>query len=121
MKKFILILAAAICLCSCGQGNNPFKADESKRHRIVTVHVPSGYEVVTASRNDWGVSYLVKPMADDYIPTTKQLLQQNEVAEAWSTTVVFIESREDMTDDLDCWHDDEDYSSWGLEDDIDYD
>lgn len=120
MKKFILILIAAICLASCNEGN-PFKVDESGKNRIVTVYVPDGYELITASRNDWGVSYLVKPMADDYIPTTKKLMQENGDALAWETTVVFIESRGNMTSDQDCWCNDEDDSSWGLEDDVDYD
>jgi hypothetical protein len=113
VKRFILILVAAMCLGSC--------AVKQSKNRTVTVYVPDGYELITASRNYWGVSYLVKPMADDYIPTTKKLLQENEDNLAWKTEVVFIESRGNMTSDQDCWCNDEDDSSWGLEDDVDYD
>ena len=113
MKKFILILTAALCFSSCTVKQN--------KNRTVTIYVPDGYELITASRNDWGVSYLIKPMTDDYIPMTKKLMQENGDALSWNTTVIFIESRGNMTSDQDYLWNDEDSSSWGLEDDVDYD
>ena len=100
MKKFVLILVAALCLSSCVEENHqPTWLDrqmgtvKQSRNRTITINVPDGYELITASRNYWGVSYLIKPMADDYIPTTKTLMQENEDALTWNTTVIFIENR----------------------------
>ena len=88
MKKIILlIISISICLCSC---------NEQERTRVcggeMTINLPAGQELMTATWEGKHLIYLTRPMAPDYVPVTKAF-QESFSSGAIRSTVYFKESR----------------------------
>ena len=88
MKKIILlIITISICLCSC---------TEQIRTRAyggdMTINLPAGQELMSATWEDNNLFYLTRPMASDYVPMTK-VLQERTFLGVIKSTVYFKESR----------------------------
>ena len=95
MKKFILILVAALCLSSCVEKKQTDWLVEQMAANstpYLVVQVPRGQEVIDYSWRNQVLTYMIKPMDDDYVPTTKRVMA-SFIPGGWETTVVFQESR----------------------------
>ena len=102
MKKFILILVAALCLGSCVEQNHQptwldvqmGTADEmaTRKTTYQVIYVPRGQEVIDIAWRNTLLTYMIRPMDDDYVPTTKRVMA-SFVPGVWETYYVFQESR----------------------------
>ena len=87
MRKFILALIAAICLCSCAQ-----QMTTRELGGEMTIELPKGQELMMVTWKDYDLFYLTRPMADDYVPM-KKTFKENSAYGVLESTVYFIESR----------------------------
>ena len=87
MKKFILILIAAICLCSCTE-----QIMTRELGGEMTIELPKGQELMMVTWKDTDLFYLTRPMADDYVPV-KKTFKESSAYGVMESTVYFIESR----------------------------
>ena len=87
MKKFILIIAAIICLCGCTEQirTRQFGGE-------MTINLPAGQELMEVTWKDDDLFYLTRPMAPDYVPV-KKTFQESSSWGVMESTVYFIESR----------------------------
>ena len=88
MKKIIiLLLTVSICLCSC---------NEQIRTRAyggdMTINLPAGQELMSATWENNNLFYLTRPMTPDYVPVTKAF-QESFSSGGIRSTVYFKESR----------------------------
>ena len=88
MKKIILlIITISICLCSCTK--------QIRTHTYggdMTINLPAGQELMSATWEDNNLFYLTRPMSPDYVPVTKTL-KENSSFGIIESTVYFKESR----------------------------
>ena len=88
MKKIILlIITISICLCSCTK--------QTRTHTYggdMTINLPAGQELMSATWEDNNLFYLTRPMSPDYVPVTKTL-KENSSFGIIESTVYFKESR----------------------------
>ena len=88
MKKIILlIITISICLCSCTK--------QIRTHAYggdMTINLPAGQELMSATWEDNNLFYLTRPMSPDYVPVTKTL-KENSSFGIIESTVYFKESR----------------------------
>ena len=88
MKKIILlIITISICLCSCTK--------QIRTHTYggdMTINLPAGQELMSATWDDNNLFYLTRPMSPDYVPVTKTL-KENSSFGIIQSTVYFKESR----------------------------
>ena len=87
MKKFILILAAAFCLCSCTE-----QMMTREWGGEMTIELPKGQELMMATWKDDNLFYLTRPMAEDYVPV-KKTFKESSAYGIMESTVYFIETR----------------------------
>ena len=87
MKKLILILIAAICLCSCTEQirTRQFGGE-------MEIRLPAGQELMEVTWKETDLFYLTRPMADDYVPVTKTFKESSRFG-VMESTVYFIETR----------------------------
>ena len=88
MKKIILlIITISICLCSCTK--------QIRTHTYggdMTINLPAGQELMSATWEDNNLFYLTRPMSPDYVPVTK-VFTENSSFGIIESTVYFKESR----------------------------
>ena len=88
MKKIIMLLITiSICLCSC--------TEQIRTHTYggdMTINLPAGQELMSATWEDNNLFYLTRPMSPDYVPVTKTL-KENSSFGIIQSTVYFKESR----------------------------
>ena len=87
MKKFILIIIALICMCSC--------TEQIRTRQLggkMEIRLPAGQELMEATWKDDDLFYLTRPMAPDYVPVTKTF-QESSSWGVMESTVYFIETR----------------------------
>ena len=88
MKKIILlIITISICLCSC--------TEQIRTHTYggdMTIHLPAGQELMSATWEDNNLFYLTRPMSPDYVPVTKVFHESSSYG-VIESTVYFKESR----------------------------
>ena len=88
MKKIILlIITISICLCSCTK--------QIRTHTYggdMTINLPAGQELMSATWEDNNLFYLTRPMSPDYVPVTKVFHESSSYGVIQST-VYFKESR----------------------------
>lgn len=87
MKKFILIIVALICMCSC--------TEQIRTRRFggeMTINLPAGQELMMVTWKENELFYLTRPMSDDYVPI-KKTLQESSGWGIMESTVYFIETR----------------------------
>ena len=87
MKKFILILIAAFCLCSCTE-----QMMTREWGGEMTIELPKGQELMMATCQDDNLFYLTRPMAEDYVPV-KKTFKESSAYGIMESTVYFIETR----------------------------
>ena len=88
MKKIILlIITISICLCSCTKQicTHTYGGD-------MTINLPAGQELMSATWEGNNLLYLTRPMSPDYVPVTKTL-KENSSFGIIESTVYFKESR----------------------------
>lgn len=88
MKKIIiLLLTISICLCSCNE--------QIRAHTYggdMTINLPAGQELMSATWEDNDLFYLTRPMSPDYVPVTKVFHESSSYG-VIESTVYFKESR----------------------------
>ena len=88
MKKIILlIITISICLCSCTK--------QIRTHTYggdMTINLPAGQELMSATWEGNNLFYLTRPMTSDYVPVTK-VFQERSPLGIIRTTVYFKESK----------------------------
>ena len=88
MKKIILlIITISICLCSCTK--------QIRTHTYggdMTINLPAGQELMSATWEDNNLFYLTRPMSPDYVPETK-IFKESSSYGVIESTVYFKESR----------------------------
>ena len=88
MKKIILlIITISICLCSCTK--------QIRTHTYggdMTINLPAGQELMSATWEDNNLFYLTRPMSPDYVPVTK-IFHESSSYGVIQSTVYFKESR----------------------------
>ena len=88
MKKIILlIITISICLCSCTK--------QTRTHTYggdMTINLPAGQELMSATWEGNNLFYLTRPMSPDYVPVTK-IFKENSSFGIIESTVYFKESR----------------------------
>ena len=88
MKKIILlIITISICLCSC--------TEQIRTHAYggdMTINLPAGQELMSATWEDNNLFYLTRPMSPDYVPVTKVFHESSSYG-VIESTVYFKESR----------------------------
>ena len=88
MKKIILlIITISICLCSC--------TEQIRTHTYggdMTINLPAGQELMSATWEDNNLFYLTRPMSPDYVPVTKVFHESSSYG-VIESTVYFKESR----------------------------
>jgi len=90
MKKLSLVLIgiiAILCLSSCTR--QMFTREWGGE---MTIELPKGQELMMATWKDDDLFYLTRPMAPDYVPTTKTF-QESSSWGVMESTVHFKESR----------------------------
>ena len=87
MKKIILILVAAFCLCSCTE-----QMMTREWGGEMTIELPKGQELMMVTWKDDDLFYLTKPMSEDYVPTTKTFRESSSFG-ILESTVYFVETR----------------------------
>lgn len=87
MKKFILILIATICFCSCTE-----QMMTRELGGEMTIELPKGQELMMVTWKDTDLFYLTRPMTDDYVPV-KKIFKESSTYGVMESTVYFIESR----------------------------
>ena len=102
MKKIILILVAALFLSSCVEQNHqPTWLDRqwgmtdemaARKTTYEVIYVPRGQEVIDIAWRNQVLTYMIRPMDDDYVPTTKSVMA-SFIPGVWETYYVFQESR----------------------------
>ena len=88
MKKIILlIITISICLCSC--------TEQIRTHTYggdMTINLPAGQELMSATWEDNNLFYLTRPMSPDYVSVTKAFTENSSFG-IIESTVYFKESR----------------------------
>lgn len=90
MKKLSLVLIgiiAIICLSSCTR-----QMLTREWGGEMTIELPKGQELMMVTWKDDDLFYLTRPMAPDYVPTTKTF-QESSSFGIMESTVYFKESR----------------------------
>lgn len=90
MKKFVLIIMAAVALISLSG------CTEQERTRAwggqMTVDLPKGQELMMVTWKDNDLFYLTRPMAPDYVPVTKTFKESSSYG-LMESTVYFKEHK----------------------------
>ena len=87
MKKFLFILFIAFMVCSC-----------TKQSRVrmfggtVTINVPAGYKVTSATWKESNLFYFMETMEDDYIPQCKKFVESSSFG-VLESEIIFNEKR----------------------------
>ena len=87
MKKFLLIIATLLLLVSCTEQNRARNLGGE-----VTIKVPVGYKVTSATWKEDNIFYFLEPMEDGYVPKEKKFIESSSYG-LFETEVTFIESR----------------------------
>lgn len=87
MKKFILILIATTCLCSCTE-----QIMTREWGGEMTIELPKGQELMMVTWKDDNLFYLTRPMAEDYVPA-KKTFKESSAYGIMESTVYFVETR----------------------------
>ena len=87
MKKILFIL-------TCIVGMFSISCTEQQRVRnfggTMTIDVEPGQEVMMATFKDEDLFYMTRPMSEDYVPTTKKLVESSSFG-VLESTVIFKE------------------------------
>lgn len=87
MKKFLLIIATILLFASCTEQNRARNFGGE-----VTINVPVGYKVTSATWKEDNIFYFLEPMEDGYVPKEKKFIESSSYG-VFETEVTFIESR----------------------------
>ena len=87
MKKFLLIIATLLLLVSCTEQNRARNLGGE-----VTIKVPVGYKVTSATWKEDNIFYFLEPMEDGYVPKEKKFIESSSYG-LFETEVTFIVSR----------------------------
>lgn len=87
MKKFLFIIATVLLFSSCSEQNLVRRFGGN-----VTVNVPEGYKVTSATWKEDNIFYFAEPMEDGYIPKEKQFIECSSFG-ILESKVIFVEKR----------------------------
>lgn len=87
MKKILGTIATILLLASCTSQNMARNFGGE-----VTIKVPSGYKVTSATWKDNDIFYFIEPMEQDYTPKEKKFVESSSFG-VWESEVTFVESR----------------------------
>ena len=90
MKKFLIFITSIIILLSLSSCTEQMMTRELGGE--MTIELPKGQELMMVTWKDNDLFYLTRPMAPDYIPTTKTF-QESSSFGIMESTVYFKESR----------------------------
>lgn len=87
MKKILGTIATILLLASCTSQSiaRNFGGE-------VTIKIPSGYKVTSATWKDNDIFYFIELMEDDYTPKEKKFVESSSFG-VWESEVTFVESR----------------------------
>ena len=87
MKKLLMLIILLTSLTACTEKQR-FREFGGK----MTIRVPAGKKVITATWKQYSLFYMLEPMEPEYTPKTKTFIE--DVGSSISKTeVVFIESK----------------------------
>ena len=90
MKKFLIFITSVIILLSLNSCTEQMMTREWGGE--MTIELPKGQELMMVTWKDDDLFYLTRPMAPDYVPTTKTF-QESSSFGIMESTVYFKESR----------------------------
>lgn len=87
MRKILIIISAIFVLSSCTE---QYVARNFGGE--MTVKIPPGYKVTSATWKESDLFYFLEPMEDGYTPKEKKFVESSSYG-VWETEVTFKESR----------------------------
>ena len=87
MKKILFALCAIFALTSCTE--QQMARDYGG---TISIEVPAGYKVTSATWKDADLFYFLEPMEEGYTPQEKKFIESSSFG-LWETQVIFIEKR----------------------------
>lgn len=87
MKKFLGTIATILLLASCTSQNMARNFGGK-----VTIKIPSGYKVTSATWKENDIFYFIEPMEENYTPKEKKFVESSSFG-VWESEVTFVESR----------------------------